>query len=234
MKISVIIRVYNEQKHIGEVLEALSNQNYQNYEIILVDSESTDKTVDIANKYDTKIVEIKKKDFNYSYASNVGAEYASGDILCYLSGHSVPENNDFLTEINNTFKDSLIGGCYGEVLALNDGSLVEKLFNYFGYLKCKNKSVTLETEIRPGILSCSNACIRRELWKAHPFREELGKGGEDVEMAYRIIQDGYQIAHNPNILVRHSHGSGLIKFCKEFKNWRIMYDDVLEYIKVNS
>ena len=49
-------------------------------------------------------------------------------------------------------------------------------------------------------------------------------------MAYRIIKDGYFIARVPKLLVRHSHGSKLFKFIKEFKSWRMMYKDVLEYI----
>ena len=47
-KISVVIRTYNEEKHIGEVLESLKKQTYKNYEIVIVDSESTDRTVEIS------------------------------------------------------------------------------------------------------------------------------------------------------------------------------------------
>ena len=56
------------------------------------------------------------------------------------------------------------------------------------------------------------------------------KGGEDVELAYRIIQDGLYIAQVPELLVKHSHGSDLKKFLRELKNWKIMYQEVLDYI----
>lgn len=234
LKISVIIRTFNEEKWIGKVLEALKRQRYKNYEIIIVDSNSTDSTIKICEEYDCKIVYIEKSRFNYSYASNIGAENATGDILCYLSGHSVPVEENYLEIANSLFNDEKVGGVYGEVIALPDGSITEKLFNNLGYKKSLAKGNIYESEIHPGILSCSNALVRRDLWVKHKFKEELGHGGEDVEMAHRIIQSGFYVVKVPELLVMHSHGSGLFNFMKEFKNWRKMYRDVEEYIENNK
>ena len=233
-KFSIIIRTYNEEKWINEVLKSIFNQSYKNFEVIIVDSQSTDKTLDVCSNYECKVVTINKSDFNYSYASNIGAQHATGDIICYLSGHSVVANTKYLEIANQIFKDKKVGGAYGEVIALPDGSIIEKLFNNLGYRKNKDKGNVYENDIRPGILSCSNAMIKRSIWEEHKFKEELGHGGEDVEMAYRIIKDGYYIVKSPDLLVMHSHGSNIVKFIKEFKNWRIMYNDVLEYIGVEK
>lgn len=234
-KISIVIRTYNEQKHIGDVLESLRKQNYRNFEVIIVDSESTDGTLKIAEKYDTKIIHIKKDDFNYSYASNIGVQNSTGDIVCFLSGHSVPVKENYLLDMNEVFQNPQIGACYGDVIALPDGSWVEKAFNRLGYIKNKmsgkNRGIALENKIHPGIFSCSNASAKRELLLKHPFAVELGRGGEDVEVAYRIMQDGYFVARVPDLLVMHSHGSGLGKFGKELKSWRAMYREVLRYIE---
>lgn len=234
-KISIVIRTYNEQKHLPEVLESIKNQTYKNYEVILIDSESTDKTVEIAKSYEVKVIHILKKDFNYSYASNVGVKNATGDIVCFLSGHSVPVKENYLEKINEIFQDSKIGGCYGDVIALKDGSFWEKAYNKLGYIKNilfnRKNNIRLENTIHPGILSCSNASIRKTIFNKHLFADELGKkGGEDVELAYRIIQDGLYIAQVPELLVKHSHGSDLKKFLRELKNWKIMYQEVLDYI----
>lgn len=233
-KISVVIRVYNEQKHIREVLESLKRQTYRNFEIIILDSESTDDTLKIASEYDVRIEHIKKSEFNYSFASNKCVELSTGDIVCFLSGHSVPVKNTYLEDTNRVFQDEKIGGCYGDVIALPDGSFTEKAFNRLGYIKNKIKGnstgVKLEKDIHPGIFSCSNASARRELLVRHPFAEELGRGGEDIEVAYRIIQDGYYIASVPELLVMHSHGKGFFKFIEEFKSWRVMWEDVINYI----
>lgn len=231
--VSVIIRVFNEEKWIGKVLESLSKQSYRNFEIVIVDSESTDRTIEICKQYKCKIIKINKNDFNYSYASNIGAQNALGEILCYLSGHSVPVKEDYLEKAIKIFEKETVGGVYGEVVALPDGSMIEKLFNYLGYKKSQKVGTVFETEIHPGILSCSNAFVRKEIWEKHKFKPELGHGGEDVEMAYRIIQEGKYVVREPKLLVMHSHGSNLPKFLKELKAWKAMYTDVEDYINKN-
>ena len=234
-KISVVIRTYNEEKHIGEVLKSLNKQTYSKFEVIILDSQSTDNTIKIAQNYDVRIEQIEKKEFNYSFASNKCVEYATGEIVCFLSGHSVPKRNNYLELANKVFQDERIGGCYGEVIALPDGSFSEKMFNGLGYIKSRimMPRIKLEQEIHPGIFSCSNALARRELLRKYPFSEKLGHGGEDVEVAYRIIKSGFYIASVPNLLVMHSHGKKFLQFLQEWKNWREMYENVEEYIKNN-
>ena len=61
-KISVVIRTYNEEKHIGEVLKSLNKQTYSNFEVIILDSQSTDNTIKIAQNYDVRIEQIEKKE----------------------------------------------------------------------------------------------------------------------------------------------------------------------------
>ena len=235
-KISVVIRTYNEQKHIGEVLESLKLQTYKNYEIIIVDSGSTDMTLEIAEKYNVKIVKIKKEAFNYSYASNIGVKNSTGDIVCFLSGHSVPINENYLYETNKCFQNNKVGGCYGDVIALEDGSIYEKIYNKLGILKNrmlkKKEDIIYEKNFHKGMLSCSNASIKKEILLQHPFVDELGKrGGEDLELAYRILEKNMVIAMNPKLIVKHSHGNNLIKFIKEIINWRIIYNEVINYIE---
>lgn len=238
-KISVVVRTYNESKHLGELLDKLDRQTYQNYEVVLVDSESTDNTREIAANHGAHIVKINKEDFNYSYASNIGVKHATGDIVCFLSGHSVPVKDTYLYDLNRVFNsDSRIGGVYGDVIALPDGSWIEKAFNQLGYLKNKIKGrsagISLETSIHPGIFSCSNAAGLRQLLLQHPFAQPLGHGGEDIEVAYRIINEGYVIAQDPELLVMHSHGLGLIPFMRQYKAWRKMYGNVISYIAADS
>ena len=241
-KISIVVRTYNESKHIGELLEILSKQTYKNFEVILVDSESTDSTVEIAKKYckkiELRILKIKKSDFDYSYSSNIGVENSTGDIVCFLSGHSVPVYTNYLEETNNSFQRDNVGGVYGDVIALEDGSIYEKAYNILGILKNKmlgkSKNIVYEKEFHKGMLSCSNASIRKNILKKHPFAKELGKnGGEDLEVAYRILEDGGVIAMNPKLIVKHSHGKNLIGFIKEIRNWKKIYNEVIDYINQN-
>lgn len=229
--ISVIIRTYNEEEKLSEVLKLLKSQTYSPMEVIVVDSESTDCTVQIAREYGCKIVKIKKKDFNYSYASNIGANVAKGDILVYLSGHSIPYDIHYLEIINNIFKNKEIGGCYGDTLALKNGSIAEKIFNFLSHAKHSIYGNVVEQSIHQGILSCSNAAIRKKCWEVNQFDTNIIFGGEDVLMAYHIIKQGYTILRCPKMLVRHSHKKKLTAFKDEIRNWELQYESVVEYIE---
>ena len=89
-KVSVIIRTYNEGLYITNLLRAIKQQEYPNIEIILVDSESTDDTVKLAEQYCDKIVGIKKSDFTFGYSLNKGIENSTGDFLVLVSAHTEP------------------------------------------------------------------------------------------------------------------------------------------------
>jgi rhamnosyltransferase len=229
--VSVMIRTYNEEKWIEAVLKSLMKQTFQDFEIVIVDSQSTDKTVSICKRYNCRIVEINKSDFNYSYASNVGVENSKGKIINFLSGHSVPMNDKYLENAMRHFKDENTAGVYGEVLALPDGGLIEKVFHYIGYKKALKEGIIEEKEIHPGIMSCSNAFARKDFCVINPFKVELGRGGEDVELAYQMLKQGKKVVKDPEVVALHSHGSSIPKFVNEFKNWREMYADVLNYIE---
>ena len=79
MKVSIVVRAYNEIKHIGILLTGISQQNYA-AEVILVDSGSTDGTVEAAENFGATVVKIKPEDFSFGHALNIGCENASGDI----------------------------------------------------------------------------------------------------------------------------------------------------------
>ena len=98
MLVSIIIRTYNESEHLESLLTAISKQSLKegDYEIIIVDSGSTDKTLDIASKFQTKIVPIKKEDFSFGRSLNYGCEAAKGEVCVFISGHCIPVDNKWL------------------------------------------------------------------------------------------------------------------------------------------
>lgn len=236
MFVSVIIRTYNESKYIAKVLNILSKQTYKNFEIIIVDSESTDNTLDIVRKFknlNIKIISIKKKDFNYSYASNIGASNAKGDIFCFLSGHSVPVSKKYLENIVKIMSDFNVYGVYGDTIPHIKSGIYESLYYRIGHLKnliFQNKNI-IEKKIHPGILSCSNAAIKREAWNLSEFPNSLGSGGEDVYMAYIILKNQKILLKSNKMLVRHSHNKNIREFNLELKKWKNLYQNVVKYIR---
>ena len=125
-KISVIIRVNNEERWIGLCIEQIKKQSYKNYEIILVDSKSGDKTVEKAKRHGVnKVVEVK--DYKPGKAINMGIEASKGEFIVILSAHCLPINNkwleDFYQEINS---DRSIAGVYGKQVPMDFSSDEDK------------------------------------------------------------------------------------------------------------
>src|SRR3989338_6460644 len=132
METSIIIRTKNEEKWISENLKRLANQTYKNFEIILVDSGSTDKTLDIINQFinvlNIRIFKIKPEEFSYPFALNFGIKQSLAEkYLVFLSGHSLPISKTWIEYGIKNFTDNKIMGAYGFVWALPDGSIWEKL-----------------------------------------------------------------------------------------------------------
>ena len=84
-KVSIIIPLYNNEKYIKECIESLISQTYENIEIIIVDDGSTDKSVEVCEKFkDERIRLIKQINFGAPSARNEGIKQSSGDFIMFL------------------------------------------------------------------------------------------------------------------------------------------------------
>ena len=96
-KVSIIIRTKNEERWISNCLEKIYNQNYDNFEVIVADNCSIDKTVIKAKKYPIKLINIKN--FYPGKAINDAIKISTGEIIVCLSAHCIPVNNDWLKKL---------------------------------------------------------------------------------------------------------------------------------------
>ena len=204
--ISVIIRAKNEEVFLERVLLSLKNQTYKHFEIIVVDNDSTDRTLEIAKKYGCKIVHYSAPKFSHPHSQNLWAENASGEFLVYLNGHSIPAGPDFLEGGLRHFRNSKVAWVYALWIAHKNWTMADKLlYNIVGYTiwgltyKANKNSA--------GLLATTNAMIRKSLRDKNPFNESLHwwLGGEDYFWALDRLREGYNIIHDPKLRVRHSH-----------------------------
>ena len=221
---SVVIRTKNEEKYLQVLLDILKSQSYNNYEIIIVDDNSTDKTLDIAGKNNCKVITIPKGKFSHPYSCNLGAEVANGKYVVFLNGHSLPITNTWLGDGLKNFNDNLVAGVYAVTLAHKDGTFADKLlYNIVGYtiglLKYRGGKHSLS------LLGTTNAIIRKDLWLKVKFNENVnsGWGGEDSVWAREYIKLGYQIVHEPRFRVRHSHHLAMKDIFWRLRNWIRMF-----------
>ena len=197
--ISVVIRTKNEEKWIGRCLSAVAAQNYPSFEVILVDNESTDSTLDIVSGYDCKLVRISDQEFSFGRSLNWGIQAAAGKFVAIVSGHCIPVNDRWLLNMRAAFSGESIVGVYGRQLPLPDTRAEDKrdLWTTFG----------IEPRVQKTDLFFHNAnsMIRKDIWDSIPFDEEIA-GVEDREWAREVLSRGYQIAYEPTGSVFHYHG----------------------------
>ncbi len=198
MKLSIIIRCFNEEKHIGRLLAGIMEQTVKDVEIILVDSGSTDATVSIASNFPVKIVQIRPQDFSFGYALNVGCEAATGDILLFASAHVYPLYHDWLELMMKPFEDEQVALVYGK----QRGNELNKYSEHQIFHKWFPEESTMN-QPHP-FCNNANCAIRRSLWLEFPYDETL-TGLEDLDWAKKIQAAGYRIAYQADATIIHVH-----------------------------
>jgi rhamnosyltransferase len=104
MSVSIIIPTLNAEKTLDSLLLALRSQ-HSIFEIIIIDSSSTDNTLMTAKKYGAKIISIPRNSFNHGRTRNLAAIASKGDILVFMTQDAIPQNNylikNLISPLNN-------------------------------------------------------------------------------------------------------------------------------------
>jgi len=208
---SILLRTKNEQDYIGRILDAFQSQTYKNYEVIIVDSGSTDRTLEIAEKYPVRIYRINPEDFTYGFSLNYGFERARGKYVVCLSGHALPQSRDWLSSIISNFNDEKVAAVMCKTIPWPDCNP----FDRRGLLKKYNNHRREITEGPPFIFSNSSSVIRKDIWKRIHFDETLSYS-EDVDWARKVGALNYKIIYEPDAKVYHSHNESLKQIYRRF------------------
>ena len=198
-KVSIIIRTKNEERWISSCLRAIIEQTYKDYEIIIVDNNSNDKTLEKAKGFPiSKIINIE----NYlpGEALNLGIEKSVGEYFVCISAHCVAKNDQWLEKLVSAIEeDKNYAGVYGRQEPMSFSSLSDKrdLLIVFG----------LDRKIQKydSFFHNANSIIRKKLWKKVPFDSET-TNIEDRLWAQEMIDLGYKLMYEPEASVYHYHG----------------------------
>jgi rhamnosyltransferase len=197
-KVSIIIRSYNEEKHIARLLSGIVQQRFSDYEIILVDSGSTDATLSIAKRYPVKIVHIDSSEFSFGRALNRGCKVANGEYLVFASAHVYPVFKDWLESLIKPFDDPNVALVYGKQRGDETTKYSEKMI--FKRWFPGDSSVSDEEPF----CNNANAAIRKNVWECIQYDEQL-TGLEDLDWAQKAIARKMKIAYNADAEVIHVH-----------------------------
>ena len=217
--ISVLLLTKNGSRDLERVLPALYHQqDVPDFEVIAIDSGSTDSTVSLLQRYPVRLRRIAPQTFHHARTRNLAASIATGQFLVLLSQDAVPASDRWLNTLLANFADPKVGAVYGRQLP-RPGSFTERhetLDTVYGA-----KRFVKDPAHRNGLgyrfyhFSDANAAIRRDVWQATQFPEDL-KVFEDLGIAKRMLDSGWKIVYEPEAAVIHSHNHTTIGLFKRY------------------
>jgi len=217
-QVSIIIVNYNGKNHLEDCLASLEKIDYKNYEIILVDNNSTDNSVEyVKNKYPS--ITIIKLNRNYGFAepNNIGAKNAKGDYLLFLNNDTTVNPNFISAMVNVLEQDPKIAIC--QSLLLKPNGQVDSSGDFIDTLGRAYSSKERVSEVKK-ILSARGASmmVRKEsFWDLDGFDKKFFASYEDVDLGWRAWLWGYKIVLVPNSVVYHKGGQTVEKILPEIR-----------------
>lgn len=225
--VSVVIRTLNESRYLDKLITAIQRQVLDDIrvEIIVVDSGSTDGTLEIAQAHRTNIITIDKQNFSFGRSLNLGCEAAQGDIIVIVSGHCVPVNEFWLQRICEPIFSGKSDYVYGRQIGGEESNFSEhRIFaKYFSPV----------SEIPQVGFYCNNAnaAISKATWKQYLFDEDL-TGLEDMYLAQRLVNNGGCVAYVADAPVFHFHNENSMQIRRRFKREAIALQRIMPQLHV--
>jgi rhamnosyltransferase len=195
---SIIIRAYNEEKHLGRLLEGLLHQTVKDVEVILVDSGSSDSTISIAQSFGSQIIHIPADEFTFGRSLNLGIQAASNDYVVIASAHVYPVYPDWLECLLRPFDNQNVALAYGKQRGSETSKFSERLI-------FRQWFPDVDSPRQPGpFCNNANAAVRKSLWERHAYDETL-TGLEDIEWAKWAQSEGWAVSYVTQAEVVHIH-----------------------------
>lgn len=209
--ISVIILTKNEENNIIDCLEHLKNQKEKNFEIIIVDDFSKDTTCRKVHKFMEQNKQVKLRLMKgrkvrpiFGANRNIGVNKAKGSIIAFISADAYPKK-DWLLQINKSLKgkDFIFGKQIHKPDIVTVASII-RTTRYFIYGMAK-KEITFQNLF---FASNTNSAFRRKILQENRFNEHL-TGGEDRELTWKLLKEGFKGSYNPKMVVFHKDSFSL-------------------------
>ena len=203
VKTSIIVPVYNREDFIRPCLDSLLCQTEGNYEIIVVDDASTDKTKEILSSYQDARLRIFYNDIQKgpSFSRNKAAAEARGEFLAFADSDCVARK-DWLEKLTRGFKNDLeIVIVGGQVLDSPEG-------NYWELVNSQGDFVSKKEGFVKKIIGC-NMAARRDFFLRNKFDEEVYPS-EELDLCIRCEKQNKQIYYIPSAQVVHFRRSSFL------------------------
>jgi rhamnosyltransferase len=223
---TIIVPTKNGAEDIGACLEAVySQKGTGSFEVIVIDSGSTDNTLEIVGRYPVRLERIPPETFHHARTRNYAASLANGEVLVFLSQDAIPASDAWLAAFLSNFNEPAVGAVYGRQLPKTESGLERRsafAVMYGGARIVKMPMDGVDLGHKYYHFSNANSAIRRKVWEGTRFPDGL-KVFEDVGIARRILDSGWSIVYEPEAAVYHSHDFPLDILFKRYFDIGVVY-----------
>jgi len=197
--VSIIIRSFNEAWALRDTLPALQQQEYKNWELIVIDSGSTDGSVDLVRSNRPRhFVQIEPSEYNPSRVMNRGMELANSDFGIFLNADATPQNSKWLGPLVDALQDPQTAAVFGRQIPRPDCRAVYA----HDYQRCFGPN--RQCAKWDHFFSMVSSGIRKDIWARRGFLPKM-QYSEDDEYTRWCVSQGCRIVYCPESVVMHSH-----------------------------
>ena len=197
--ISIVIRTYNEEKWIRHCLSAIFSQDFEHFDVVIVDNNSTDKTLSIVNSFPVKKI-IKIEKYLPGLALNMGVQANNAEYYVFLSAHCIPCDKYWLKNLlQHINQNKFVMGAYGRQVPLPSSEPIDKRDLWMTF-SCESRVSKLD-----GFFHNANSIVRASYFDNNLFDQKV-TNAEDHLWGKKVINSGFQLAYCADAKVFHHHG----------------------------
>ena len=216
--VSVVIPVYNHEEYIRESVESALSQDYDNLEVIVVDDGSTDATPEVLKTFGSRIRYIRQKNKGTAAALNTGIRHAQGSLIAWLSSDDVFLPGMIKRQVAELNKEPSFAMVYADFVEIDSHGKELRV------VRCPFPPVgEFAIELLKGnFINGSSVLIRKGCFEQVGLFDESLPTDSDGDMWFRLLKNGYEFGHIPEVLVKYrwhssnlSHKYKLHHYCKD-------------------
>ncbi len=241
-KVSLFIPTFNAGPEFPQILQRMRDQELDAaLEVVIVDSGSTDGTVEYLRQQPVRLVQIPNGEFNHGLTRNRGIQEATGDIVVLATQDARPADRHWMRRLVDCFEDPAVAGAYSRQLPRPDANpfIKNRLDNWAAsrteprVQKIDNREEfdALQPLDKLGRVAFDNvsSSVRRSVALENPFRRR--QFAEDLDWGYRILLAGYKVVFEPRSTVIHSHNNSI---WYEFKRVYLDHQNLHDLLGVHT
>lgn len=228
-KISVVMPTYNAEKHVAEAIESVLNQTFNNWEYIIVDDGSTDKTKSIIRSFKDKRIKLIENEHNFIDSLNIGMKNASGKYIARMDADDIMrcERLEAQYAIMEEPLNVIVCGSWMKVFGENipEDVIISSLF---GVLECP-----LLYFLKENVLFHPTVMIRADFLRKHSLKYENYRHAEDYKLWVEIAKNGGRFYIDSQALLSYRISSGQVSCQKKEEQRRTslrIRKEVLNYL----